>query len=567
MRRERMAVLAAAVMAVGTTTGALGVTVTGDEMMASGTPISSGIRGQAVPDLNMYRGGATVGNGASLEVARGSSIRGVAGGLEADIFDWRTRNYDARPTTLDFLRYSRDYDADLVITTNVRGTTAPDTSAGAAPGSRVFTDTSIATVTGMAADWVRYTNVIAQTYHMGDTITNPDDQRVLNSLVWNSANPGDVHGLLPEVGEAALPKVTYWEIGNEPRVGLSGGYKVTNSVTFLTPNHTKDSTHLYDYAERYGSMTGAMKAVDPTIKVGPCLQSATANTEKELLNSVLRKQSNGQYLPVDFISYHPYQKLMDQTDAPSITAYLKTVYDGQKAYADNLRNLVAASGRNPNSVELISSETNVSNWPVNDTVQEAQMAHAIGSVETVFSFARLGLSAAHYWIFPAHQDDGTRYPVYKAYEGLRDHMGDTLLGVDDLGDGRLYTTRDSATGEVAIWGLNFSNVTDLSALVDLSGYSGYHAKLMTLQSLSGRTTLFSSNLAWSMPGGPTLDVDWVTQDLAAQDLSSYTMNMPAATISVLVLDNVTTAVPEPTAVGLLAAGVGAMLVRRRRTGR
>jgi alpha-L-arabinofuranosidase len=552
-------VLAAAVMAAGTTAGALGVTVSSGDWGVPGTPINPGIRGQAVPDLNMYRPGATVGNGASLEVARGSSIRGVFGGLEADFSDWRTRNDDARPTTLDFLRYSRDYNADLVITTNVRGLAAPDPSI---PGNRIFTDTSIPTITRMAADWVRYTNVIAQTHHVGDTITNPDDQRILNSLVWNSADPNDVHDLLPEPGEAPVPKVTYWEIGNEPRVGLSGGYHFSNSFTFLTPNHTINSTHKYDYAERYASMTSAMKAVDPTIKVGPCLQSASATTERELLNSILNRQTNGQYLPVDFISYHPYQKLMDQTDAASITAYLKTVYTGQKAYADNLRNLVAASGRNPNSVELISSETNVSNWPSNDTVQEAQMAHAIGSVETIFSFARLGLSAAHYWIFPANQQDGTRYPVYKAYEGLRDHMGDALLSVDDLGDGKLYTTRDSATGEIAIWGLNFTNDQDLSAAIDLSGLAGYHAKLMTLQSLTGPTTLFSANLAWGMPGGPTADVDWVTQDLAGQDLSSYVMNLPAATISVLLLDDIT--VPEPASAGLLATAATGLLLRRRR---
>ena len=35
------------------------------------------------------------------------------------------------------------------------------------------------------------------------------------------------------------------------------------------------------------------------------------------------------------------------------------------------------------------------------------MAHALGSVETVFSFARLGVHASHYWIWPANRNDGT----------------------------------------------------------------------------------------------------------------------------------------------------------------
>ena len=160
----------------------------------------------------------------------------------------------------------------------------------------------------MAADWVRYTNVIAQTYRQGDTITNPQDQAILNSLVWTTG-PTDTHDKLPTRTEAPLPKVQYWEIGNEPRVGLASSYNFTNSYTFLTPDHPVDSTHKYDYRERYASLTAAMRAVDPTIKVGPAMQWLNAVTEQELLNSILNAQPGGGYLPVDFIGYHPYQTI------------------------------------------------------------------------------------------------------------------------------------------------------------------------------------------------------------------------------------------------------------------
>src|SRR4051794_26897726 len=187
----------------------------GVDLSTSGTKFNPGIRGQAAPCINMYRPGATTGNAMAFDIARGSNVRGVAGGLEADIFNWETRNDDARFTTLDYLRNARDYGADLTITANMRGLTAPDPNTA---GARVFTDTSAATMSTLAADWVRYTNVIARTYHQGDTISNPADQAVLNKLVWSSANPGDVHDVLPQPGEAKLPKVQYFEIGNEPRV-------------------------------------------------------------------------------------------------------------------------------------------------------------------------------------------------------------------------------------------------------------------------------------------------------------------------------------------------------------
>ncbi|HZZ44752.1 MAG TPA: PEP-CTERM sorting domain-containing protein [Tepidisphaeraceae bacterium] len=535
------------------------------DLSAAGTPFSEGVRGQATPAINQFRPGAELGNDMAFDLAEGSSIRGVAGGSEAEDYDWETRNGDARDTTLDYLRDARDYNANLIITTNMIGLTAPAPTASN-PGGRVYTDESVATVSQLAADWVRYTNIIAQTYHQGDTITDPDDLRVMNSLLWTGTVPGDVHDLLPAPGEAPLPKVEYWEIGNEPRVPLTSSYDISNSPTFLTPNHTKNSTHLYDYSTRYASMTAAMLAVDPTIKVGPCIQSATASTEKELLNSILDKQSNGQYLPIDFISYHPYQKLDTTQPVADIESYLQNVYTGQKAYVDNLHSMIAASGRDPNAVELIASETNVSNYTVNGTVQEGQMAHALGSVETVFSFARLGLSAANYWLWPSDQFDGTQFPVYKAYLGLRDHMGDTLLNVYSQDNTRLYTTRDSKTGEIAIWGLNFSNDTPAQLSLLLTGLNlgaGYSAHLMTLESTTGPTTLFSSNLASYMPGGPSDNVDWVTQTLSNFNLADYSLTLPAATISVLVLDPTAISVPEPASLSL-AAIVACVAFRRRR---
>lgn len=500
-----------------------------------GTPFSRGVRGQAVPSISKSTP-AIVGTEMSLNVARGSSIRGVAGGLEADFYDWRTRNNDQRTTTLDYLRFARDYDARLVITANIRGLAEPDPSPEN-PNGRRFYDTSIPTLTKMAADWVRYTNVIAQTYRQGDVIADPADQAILDSLVWTTG-PTDANPVLPAVGEARLPKIEYWEIGNEPRVPLTNAYKFTNSFTFLAPGYLPvDDTHKYDFHERYASLTSAMRAVDPTIKVGPALQWLSQPSERAVLDTILYPQTNGEYLPIDFIGYHPYQTLYSTTNATDIESRLRSVYSTHSSRIATIRSMIVASGRNPDSIELIASEANVSSHTSNGTAYEAQMGHALGTVEEVFSFARLGLSDAHYWLWPGDPWDWTKQPVYKAYEGLRDHMGDTLLSVYSDGNQRLYTTRDSVSGEIAVWGLNFSNSTDVAlqlALADLPA-AGYSAELMTLKATNGPTTLFSANLPSYIAGGPTNEVDWQTTSLTGVNLASYALTLRAATLSVLVI--------------------------------
>src|SRR5688500_7079354 len=234
-----------------------------------GTAFSSGVRGQPIPAVTINRGEYSVGVPQALELSRGSSLRGVAGGLEADTFNWKTRNNSPRAGTLDYLRHSRDNHSNLYITANIRGLVEPDPDS---PGNQRFYDTSIPTLASLAADWVRYTNHIVPTYRQGQAVTDPRDAAILNSLTWSSATPGDNFEKLLKVGEAAVPAVRYWEIGNEPRVGLANSYRVTNSYTFLAPPAQPDATHKTDFRERYAALTAAMRAEDPTIKVGPALQ-------------------------------------------------------------------------------------------------------------------------------------------------------------------------------------------------------------------------------------------------------------------------------------------------------
>lgn len=496
------------------------------DIAARGKPFNPGVRGVALSDGNIQWDDYRVAIPTSLAVSHGSSLRGVAGGLYADLYDWRTRvsthmgpdNTQHRPPTLEYLRWARDTKTNLFITANARGLVQNDPTTA---GKMRYYTTDTVVLARLAGDWVRYTNRIAREYRQGDRVRDARDRRILDELIWSSGVPGDSFDRLLKRGEAPVASVKYWEIGNEPTVRVTGGIGVTNGI-ILEPD---------EYHRRYKAIAAAMKAEDPSIKVGPCIVNASSNG-KHIARLLADRR-----VPVDFIAYHPYQKL---GVAPSVAAeenYLAGVYDDQRMRCQALRDIIGASGRDPRTVEMVASEVNVSDWRANETRQEGEMSHALGSVETIFSFARLGLTAAHYWIWTAHQGDGTSYPVSLAFERLRDCMGDRLLDVYAIGDdARIYTTRDSRTGTVALWALSFRNAEWTTVSLSLRGLGGErHVTRAILKGTSGPTTLRSANLSASQEDGPRHEVEWVESSLICAEGEPLLLTLEPATISVLTL--------------------------------
>jgi len=498
---------------------------------APGSVINPGIRGVALSDNALDRGDLSRGIKDSLTVSSGSSIRGVAGGLYADLYDWRTRVSayysqsrditQPRPPTLEFLRWARDQHAELYITANTRGLVRYDP---VNIGKVRYYTSDTETLAHLAADWVRYTNHIVPKYRQGDSITDSRDSGILNSLVWSSPFPGDTFDLLLTREEQAVPKVMYWEVGNEPTVSVAGAIGVSNGYK-LNPEN---------YYKRYKVVASAMKKEDPSINLGPCLVNGTGKNA-----SYIKTLMSDPTVPVDFISYHPYQKLGNKNTDKDMEEYLGTVYANQHRRWKDIRDAVEAGGRDPEKVGMVASEVNVSDWRYNETMKEGEMAHALGSVETVFVFARLGLQAAHYWIWPADTRDGTPYPVYKAYEKLRDYMGDRLLDFYSIENKvRIYTTRDSSTGRIAIWALNFQNARSETVKLSLSDLSGKPVlRRLTLKSKNGTSSLISGNYSGTRPGGPRNEVDWIETSMPGADPANLELLLESATISVILIEN------------------------------
>ena len=149
----------------------------------------------------------------------------------------------------------------------------------------------------------------------------------------------------------------------------------------------------------------------------------------------------------------------------------------------------------PADTPLVLSEYNASSWEgtyyfsLNRTV-----AHALGTAETVFAFAQLGMLASQYWDCPNCPDTSIEAPGFKVYKTMQSYMGDRLLEWFDENDFRLYTTLDTQTGRLIIWAINFSEYLDKSVRFQLADT----APLLTvnrhrLAAVSGQTSLITMN--------------------------------------------------------------------------
>ena len=334
----------------------------------------------------------------------------------------------------------------------------------------------------------------------------------MDSLQWGLDDT-----LLP-VGEKSVSKVTYWEIGNEPEVGLD--------VYYTMP--------VDEYLARYKAISAAMLAEDPTIKVGPCI-TTVGSSGNALLTAILADPA----CKVDFISYHPYGPLYWLTknvsggvlDAPTLESGLNSIKGQQQTWKQNVVNALVSAGR-PAHTPLIASEYNPESWEgtyyygLNQSVAEA-----LGEVETIFTFAELGFLMAHFWEFPAYPSTTIETPVFKVFEELQNYMGDRL--VDSYVDGsfRLYTTRESATGAVALWAANMSDTANVTLTISLAnlGFTPTQIKRMTLAKTSGDTSLVTRNASSEV-------VNWTTTSLLGQiDPANFTMTFEDATLSLLVI--------------------------------
>jgi len=532
----------------------------------NGIPISPMLRGQE--PFMLYAASARK---PTLELGRGSTFRGVAGGTDAETYNWKDLSASTRPhdwsyhpedppvvTTLEWLEQARDYDAELVLTVNTRGHGRTLHSARA---HRIWSIEPRFNrpdyVAQLAADWVRYVNRIVPAYRMtpegqlpsGLSDTDPEAHRILEELkafgngtnAWTyrlatAADPDTEVGpalerpfLLAHDAPPLRRKVTYWEIGNEVETPMNvsdpRGERIMEPGINLTPSQ---------YVERYLRITEAMRRVDPTIRVGPCPNNPwgpKVSIENEHLIQLLAHPD----AVIDVFYYHYYNIWSGDYFRPAdVNRNLRVL----KNYAYQLASQYAAhfarAGRPP--VPTIISEWNP-DYTIHPPV-ERNMLSALATAEVFMSFVELQILGAHYWENP----DG-RASAF-VFDRLRSHLGDRFLGsaYGDLQDDgshvgfgphpsastdiRIYATQRSEDSRIFLWLMNLSDTR--THTVDWSHpHPLIEARSQSLRNPAGATTFYT----------PVSQLRWIA-DSPRTNLTSS--SLPPSSLSILELTYDTT---------------------------
>jgi autotransporter-associated beta strand protein len=466
-----------------------------DFATASSRPFPSGVRGQ-----NPSRTADAANFQSMFNMSSPSLMRGIAGGLDADSYDWRVINSGclwAQPgsatlvTSLDFLRKCRDTGSSPLFTANMFGGGTNNSYAtyicvfdihkNVFNPSGYGTNAVTGTAAQLAADWVRYCNILAQTYRQGqesligndpnfNAANNAENLRVYNSVKFGGNWAG--RDVLLTNGEPAVPKVSWWEIGNEPEVdfwpesGIMYQHGIADKIL---------------YRDRYRVIANAMKAVDASIQTGPCVIDG---------NEWLGRVAEDPTAPLDFVGIHPYYSDVKTSwpNTTNITAALLRIGQfiaGQSYSAGStLGNYGGAtrSGTKPAgwqwSTPLVASEYNPVNWDAPPQIMNST-ASRLALLEHCFRFthpsrttnAFASYLSANYW-----ESSLGNVILTNEFAALRDFAGDLILEnplpgpqpVPDFGPLagplRVYVTwQTNGANKIHIWGINFSESTNSTA--------------------------------------------------------------------------------------------------------
>ena len=144
---------------------------------------------------------------------------------------------------------------------------------------------------------------------------------------------------------------------------------------------------------------------------------------------------------------------------------------------------------------------------------------------------------------PSWYGDGTETPGYKVFKMFQAQFGDRLI--DSYSDGfdfRMYTMRNSATGDITVWALNFSDDTDKTVSLSFANIGAIRKVTQKkLARLAVDTSLFDTN---DPPPTAPPNVEWADTDLTASFTpEATTVTFDDATVTVLVIESDPVAFP------------------------
>jgi alpha-N-arabinofuranosidase len=233
----------------------------------------------------------------------------------------------------------------------------------------------------------------------------------------------NVTGMISPLTGNRLPKVTYWEIGNEPYLKEDD-----RSETWMEPD---------EYARRANAFISAMRKVDPTIIVGIPLRSDTFNgipvTPYQGFNQKVLPQIKE---PFDYVSLHNAYLPFLYSDVPSDNE----IYAGLMGASETVRlDLEATRAQLSNLLGkkipmAITEHTAMVTFGKSQDSYLSSPAGALYVADLLRLFATQPdiLMANHWslignWFFGALSNDGVPRPVFNVLRMYRDALRGNYL--------------------------------------------------------------------------------------------------------------------------------------------
>ncbi len=369
-------------------------------------------------------GGGPLGDPFEFSVASGSRIEGVSGFAASHPTGAAVR-LEFRPGQPEWFNHGYGIDEHLQLAQSLEAVPVVTVNFGTGIDrlGTVSTGASLEQRVLRAAAWVAYAN------------GSPDDTRALG--IDREGNDWKTVGHWAQKREASgrkgSPRVEYWEIGNELYERSEPGF-----------------TSAADYAEGFLAFSRAMKAVDPSIKVGAVGMAypngiGDADTVDPWNATVLKKVSGH----LDFFVVHPFFPSAVRAQVSfSDPRWFQAVMGGAHASFANLREIrrmLDGLSPGPRPVELLITEYGI--WPSDspDPRDFSNLAAALHQADFLMHLVlhgkSLGIPLATAWHLHSHiREAFIRYdwntghrvlrPQYHAFELVRKHLRTSVHPVE-----------------------------------------------------------------------------------------------------------------------------------------
>ena len=273
--------------------------------------------------------------------------------------------------------------------------------------------------------------------------------------------------------------VQLWEVGNEVYSGWH-------------PHQVSGSTYGNDFVQFYN----AMKAVDPTIKIGAI---AAVENNFQIFNQQMMTVTAAQGVVPDFLAVHHYKDNDILGESVNDIADFTQLFDG---YVSTYYGSEAVG-----QVEYFMTEfrTRGQFGPAGDNRYTNSFSDAMFTLQYIMEMAQHGWSGANIWANKLVRQDGPPirdyglverwtndpYATWYMYPFMTDYMGrDMVQTTDDLGDDvRVYSTLDES-GDLVVAVVNNHETVDQQITFTISGAAveGTQGELFEILPI-GTTTL------------------------------------------------------------------------------